>query len=115
MSEETVVFFLGERFRWSQFGEDPSEENDEDSVINELELYLGNYEAKWDGEKLATPFEHWGWDRLRRVVWARRNSAKVREAVADAVAEKTVGRVVYLPIDAEEPSASWAVMAVMQS
>lgn len=114
MNEETVVFILGERFRWSQFGEDPGEENDEDSIVNELELYLGNYEAPWEGGKPATPFEHWGWDRLRKVLWAKRNSAKAREFVAGAVADKTVDRVIRLPIDAEEATAAWLVMAIMR-
>ena len=45
INPNSALFFLGEPFRLSILGDNSGEENDEDSVINDLEYYLGNYEA----------------------------------------------------------------------
>lgn len=115
MNPDAVLFFLGDTFRWSLLGDNDGEENDEDSVINDLEYYLGNYEADWDGQGGAhTVLEHWGWQHLKQVVWVRRNSAKAREAWVEAPGERSLGRVVCLPKETDEESACWIVKAVMQ-
>jgi hypothetical protein len=113
MNQNSVIFFLGERFRWSLLGDDDGAENDEDSLINDLEYYLGNYEADWDGGGPATPLEHGGWERLRQVLWVRRNSAKNREAWIEAPGEREAGRLMFLPLDTGEDDAVWIVKALM--
>jgi hypothetical protein len=114
MNPDSILFFLGEKFRWSLLGENDGEENDEDSVINDLEYYLGNYEADWDGLGPATVLERWGWEHLRQVVWVRRNSAKARAAWVEEPGEKNLGRVVCLPKETTEETACWIVKAVMK-
>lgn len=114
MNPDSVLFFLGEKFRRSLLGEDDGEENDEDSVINDLEYYLGNYEADWEGQGIATLLEHWGWEHLKQVVWARRNSAKARDAWVDQPGEKALSQVIFLPIETTEENACWIVKAVMK-
>ncbi|NJD06764.1 MAG: hypothetical protein FIA97_09750 [Methylococcaceae bacterium] len=114
MNDETAYFLLGEPFRWSLIGQDDGEENDEDSVVNDLELYLGNYEFVWGGETLETPFEHWDWDQLRRVVRVRRNSAAVGQEIASELQEAQDLAVVSLPSDTRLESAIWIVKAVMR-
>jgi hypothetical protein len=111
---ETAIFFLGEKFRWSLLGDDDGGENDEDSVINDLEYYLGNYEADWDGRGFRTVLEHRDWEHLRKVVWVKRNSARVRATVAEEREAQEIGAVVCLPADAGEESAWWVVKAVMK-
>jgi hypothetical protein len=110
---QTVVFYLGEKFRWSLLGDFQGGENDEDSVVNDLEFYLDNYEAAWDGEKFATILEHHGWSHMRRVHAVQRNSGKVRQAVADELEARTVDAVVFLPNDTSEETAYWVIKAVM--
>jgi hypothetical protein len=114
MNQETVVFLLGDKFRWSLMGDDDGDENDEDSVINDLDFHLANYEANWDGTGLATILEHWKWERLNKVVWVRRNSGKVRDAVDEEKAAKRVSAMVSLPIETDAASAYWVVMGVMR-
>ena len=114
MNPDSVLFFLGERFRLSIFGDNDGEENDEDSVINDLEYYLGNYDADWEGLGPATVLERWGWEHLRQVVWARRNSAKIREAWVEEPGERNLSRVICLPMETREENASWIVKAVMK-
>lgn len=114
MTPETVVFFLGEKFRWSLLGEDEGEENDEDSVINDLEFFLSNYEADWGGQGYATPLEHWGWEHLRKVVWVKRNSGRVRDSVAQELEKKDIEAAVFLPVDTTEESACWLVKTLMR-
>jgi hypothetical protein len=114
MQADSVLFFLGDSFRWSLLGDNDGEENDEDSVINDLEYYLGNYEADWDGQGPATVLEHGGWERLKQVVWVRRNSAKVREAWVEEPGERNHSLVVCLPKETDEQSACWLVKAVMK-
>lgn len=114
MHDETAYFLLGESFRWSLVGQDDGEENDEDSVVNDLELYLGNYESGWGDETLETPFEHWGWDQLRRVVRVRRNSAAVSQEVARELQEAQDLAVVPLPSNTRLESAVWIVKGVMR-
>jgi len=115
MNPNSVIFFLGERFRWSLLGDDDGAENDEDSLINDLEYYLGNYEADWDGQGPATVLEHGGWERLKQVVWVRRNSAKIREALVEEPGERSLSKLVCLPADTQEESACWVVKAVMKA
>ena len=116
MNQDSVIFFLGERFRWSLMGDDDGAENDEDSVINDLEYYLGNYEADWgDGKGLANVLEHGGWERIRQIVWVRRNSAKVRNAMVDGPGERNLSKLIFLPKDTEEETACWMVKALMKS
>jgi hypothetical protein len=115
MNPDSVLFFLGETFRWSLLGDNDGEENDEDSVINDLEYYLGNYEADWDGQGVATVLEHWGWQHLRQVVWVRRNSAKIRDAWVDEPGERNLSRIICMPRDTTEENACWIVKAVMKA
>ena len=114
MNPDSVLFFLGEQFRWSLFGDNDGDENDEDSVINDLEYFLGNYEANWDGLGPATVLEHWGWEHLRQVVWVRRNSAKAREAWVEETGERGLSRLISLPKETGEENACWIVKAVMK-
>lgn len=114
MTPESVVFFLGEKFRWSLVGQDDGEENDEESVVNDLELYLSNYEADWAGQGLATPQEHWGWEHLRKVVWVKRGSARVSETVAQELETGDIEAAIFLPVDTTETSAVWVVKAQMR-
>jgi hypothetical protein len=112
MNPDSALFFLGENFRWSLVDED---ENDEDSVVNDLETYLDNYEADWDGgSAVCSPLEHFGWEHLKKVVWVRRNSAKVREKWVETPGEKALNRVIYLPKETQEETACWIVKAVMK-
>ena len=115
MNPNSVIFFLGERFRWSLMGDDDGAENDEDSVVNDLEYFLGNYEADWDGAGLATALEHGGWERIKQIVWVRRNSAKIREALVEEPGERSLSRLVCLPMETREESACWVVKALMKS
>lgn len=115
MNPDSVLFFLGENFRWSLLGDNDGEENDEDSVINDLEYYLGNYEADWDGSGPATVLESWDWEQLRQVVWVRRNSAKIREAWVEEPGERSISQVVCLPKETQEDSACWIIKAVMKA
>jgi hypothetical protein len=114
MQTDSVIFFLGERFRWSLMGDDDGAENDEDSVINDLEYYLGNYEAKWDGATLQNALEYGGWERIKQVIWVRRNSAKVRESSIEAPGERNLSKLVFLPSETAEETAIWIVKAVMK-
>jgi hypothetical protein len=114
MTPETVVFFLGEKFRWALMGEDEGEENDEDSLINDLELFLSNYEADWDGRGYSTPLEHWGWEHLRKVLWVKRNSGLVRETVVAERAAKDIEAAVFMPVDTTEETALWVVKTLMR-
>jgi hypothetical protein len=114
MQPDSVIFFLGERFRWSLMGDDDGAENDEDSVINDLEYYLGNYEANWDGNQPATVLEHFGWERIKQIVWVRRNSAKARENWLEESGERDLSKLVCLPIETQEESAIWLVKALMK-
>ena len=90
LNTESVLFFLGEQFRMSMLGDYDGEENDEDSVINDLEFYLGNYEADWAGQGPATILEQWGWEHLSQVIWVRRNSARAREAWVEEPGERNL-------------------------
>jgi hypothetical protein len=114
MQDETACFLLGEKFRWSLLGEDDGEENDEDSVINDLDYYLGNYEARWSGDAPQTPFEHWDWEQLRKVLRVRRNSPALSREVARELQENREMAVVSLPSDTRLESAVWIVKAVMR-
>lgn len=114
MQDETAYFLLGEKFRWSLLGEDDGEENDEDSVINDLDFYLGNYEARWNGETAQTPFEHWDWEQLRKVIRVRRNSPALSQEVARELQDDGGLSVVPLPRDTRLESAVWIVKAVMR-
>lgn len=117
MNPDSVLIFLGEKFRWSLLGDNDGDENDEDSVINDLEYYLSNYEADWDGsgEANATVLEYWGWEHLKKVVWVRRNSAKTRDIWVDEPGEKNLSRVLYLPKDTVDETACWIVKAEMKA
>ena len=115
MNPDSVIFYLGDAFRWSLMGDNDGEENDEDSIINDLEYYLGNYEANWDGQGSATVLEHWGWEHLKQVIWARRNSAKIRDAWVEEPNEKNLSRVICLPKETDEENACWIVKAVMKA
>jgi len=115
MNPDSVLFFLGDTFRWPLLGDNDGEENDEDSVINDLEYYLGNYEADWDGQGPATVLGRWGWEHLRQVVWVRCNSAKARGAWVDETGERSLSRVVFLPKETREETACWIVKAVMKA
>jgi len=115
MNPDSVLFFLGENFRWSVMGEDSGEENDEDSVINDLEFFLANYEAMWDGQgPVKTALEYWNWEHLKQVVWVRRNSAKARDTWVDDTGERNLSRIVFLPKETQEETACWIVKAVMK-
>ncbi|PZN79363.1 MAG: hypothetical protein DM484_11325 [Candidatus Methylumidiphilus alinenensis] len=70
-------------------GEDTGEENDEDSVVNDLDYYLGSYEADWVGLGLNTVLEHYGWEHLSQVI--------------------------YLPKETNDENACWIVKAMMRS
>jgi len=114
MNPDSVLFFLGEPFRWPLLGDNDGEENDEDSVINDLEFHLDNYEADWDGQGRATVLEYGRWEHLRKIVWVRRNSAKVREAWVEQPNERAASRVVCLPKETTEENAYWIIKAVMK-
>ncbi|MFM8332586.1 MAG: hypothetical protein ACKN9T_12930 [Candidatus Methylumidiphilus sp.] len=114
MNPDSVLFFLGENFRFSLLGDNDGEENDEDSVINDLEYYLGNYEADWDGTGRASVLEHYRWQHLKQVVWARRNSAKVREMWIEDTGERAISRMICLPKETSEETAVWIIKAVMK-
>ncbi len=114
MDSDTAVFFLGEKFRWSLLGDDDGGENDEDSVIEDFEYYLSNYEADWDGRGFATPLEHWGWEHLSKVIWVKRNSARLNEAVAREIAAREIGTVVSLPAETARESACWVIKTRMR-
>ena len=115
MNPDSVIFYLGDAFRWSLMGDNDGEENDEDSIINDLEYYLGNYEANWDGQGPATVLEHWRWEHLKQVIWARRNSAKIRDAWVEEPNEKNLSRVICLPKETKEEEAYWIVKAMMKA
>jgi hypothetical protein len=115
MNPDSVLFFLCDTFRWSLLGDHDGEENDEDSVINDLEYYLGNYETSWEGQAPATVLEHWGWEHLKQVVWVRRNSAKAREDWVEEPGERNLSRVICLPVETEEETACWIVKAIMKA
>ena len=115
MHKESAIFFLGEPFRLALMGDDNGAENDEDSVVNDLEYYLGNYEANWDGAGPATALEHGGWERIRQIAWVRRNSAKLREALVEQTGERELSKLICLPIESSEESACWIVKALMKS
>lgn len=115
MTPETVVFYLGEKFRFALFGEDEGEENDEDSVIADLEFFLSNYEADWGGGgRPSTPIEHWGWEQLRKVLWVKRNNGFVRDAVAAEIGAGDIEAAVFMPTDTTEESAIWIIKALMR-
>ena len=114
MNLNSALFFLGEPFRLSILGENSGEENDEDSVINDLEYYLANYEADWAGLGLITVLEHCGWEHLSQVIWVRRNSAKIRDTWVEEPGERNLSRVIYLPKEANDENACWIIKAIMR-
>jgi hypothetical protein len=114
MQDEIAYFLLGESFRWSLMGEDDGEENDEDSVINDLDFYLGNYEARWNGEIPQTAFAHWEWEQLRYVIKAQRNSPALTQQVSRELQENPDLVAVPLPSDTHLESAVWIVKAGMR-
>ena len=115
VNPNSALFFLGEPFRLSMLGEDTGEENDEDSIVNDLDYYLGNYEADWVGLGLNTVLEHYGWEHLSQVIWVRRNSAKTREAWVEEPGERNLSQVIYLPKETNDENACWIVKAMMRS
>ncbi len=114
MKTESALFFLGEPFRMTMLGENVGDENDEDSVINDLEYYLGNYEADWDGRGGVSVLERYGWEHLSQVIWARRNSAKIRETWVEEPGERNLSRIIYLPKETTNENACWIIKAMMK-
>lgn len=115
MNPDSALFFLGEKFRYAIVGDNEDEENDEYSVINDLEFFLTNYEEQYEDKGYTTVLEHQGWDCLKQVVWVRRNSAKHRELWVEEPGEKSTSQVVFLPKGTTEENACWIVKAVMKS
>lgn len=103
---------LPERFLRPLLGDEDGE-NDEDSIINDLEFFLDNYETDWGSGKSTTAPDHWGWEHLKKVVWTKRNSARLRDAVEQDLAANQIELTVHLPAETTEESASWLVKAVM--
>ena len=114
MKTESALFFLGEPFRMTMLGENVGDENDEDSVINDLEYYLGNYEMDSDGQGELTVLERYGWEHLSQVIWARRNSAKIRETWVEEPGERNLSRIIYLPKETTNENACWIIKAMMK-
>ena len=111
---ETVLFLLGENFRWTLLGDDEDGENDEDSVVNDLEFHLSNYEADWKGTGMAPVLEHWGWEHLRKVLWVKRNSGRVMEMVEQEIADGDISAQVAMPVETTLESAYWVIKALMR-
>ena len=80
-----------------------------------MEYYLGNYEANWGGQGSTTLLEHYGWEHLSQVIWARRNSAKIRDIWVEEPGERNLSRVIYLPKETNDENACWIVKAMMRS
>jgi len=114
MNPNSALFFLGEQFRISMLGDNDGEENDEDSLINDLEYYLGNYEADWAGLGPTSILEHCGWERLAQVIWIKRNSARARETWIEETGERNLSRIVCIPKETNEENAVWMVKATMK-
>jgi len=115
MTLDLALFFLGEPFRLSILGDNSGEENDEDSVINDLEYYLSNYEADWDGQGRATALEYYRWEHLSQVIWVRRNSAKIRDTWVEEAGERNISQIIYLPKETDDENSCWIVKAKMKS
>jgi hypothetical protein len=49
MNPDSVIFYLGDAFRWSLMGDNDGEENDEDSIINDLDSRFAHFNGQFPG------------------------------------------------------------------